>query len=44
MLPELITNWINGRETLAVDGGRFTKLRPTDGQPLCEVARSKRIK
>jgi len=41
MLPELITNWINGRETLAVDGGRFTKLRPTDGQPLCEVARSR---
>jgi len=40
MLPELIPNWIAGREMPAADGGRFTKLRPADGEPLCMVARS----
>jgi acyl-CoA reductase-like NAD-dependent aldehyde dehydrogenase len=39
-LPELIPNWIDGREQPALGGASFTKLRPTDGQPLCEVARS----
>lgn len=41
MLPEVIPNWIDGREVPAFDGGRFTKLRPTDGRPLCAVARSR---
>lgn len=41
MLPELIPNWIAGCQTLAADGGVFTKLRPTDGRPLCVVARSR---
>ncbi len=41
MLPEVIPNWIDGREVPALDGGRFTKLRPVDGRPLCEVARSR---
>lgn len=40
MLPELIPNWIDGREAPALDGGRFIKLCPADGRPLCEVARS----
>lgn len=41
MLPEQVLNWVGGQEVAAADGGRFTKLRPSDGAPLCEVARSR---
>ncbi|GAB4428647.1 MAG: aldehyde dehydrogenase family protein [Chloroflexi bacterium OHK40] len=41
MLPEFIPNWIDGREQEAADGGRFNKLRPTNGTILYSVARSR---
>ena len=38
--PEIIANWIDGAESLAVSRETFVKLNPADGQPLCRVARS----
>jgi alpha-ketoglutaric semialdehyde dehydrogenase len=41
MLPNVIPNWIGGRETPAADGGVFEKLNPADGSAVCKVARSR---
>ncbi len=40
MIPERIPNLIAGEERPPVDGGWLGKTRPSDGSPLCQVARS----
>jgi alpha-ketoglutaric semialdehyde dehydrogenase len=40
--PERVLNWIGGAERAASSDAWFTKTRPTDGTPLCTVARSAR--
>ena len=40
MIPEIIANWINGKECLATTGATFEKLNPADGKMLCQVTRS----
>ncbi len=39
-VPREIPNWINNTPVPAESGEWFEKLRPADGQPLCQVARS----
>jgi acyl-CoA reductase-like NAD-dependent aldehyde dehydrogenase len=39
--PDLVSNWIGGRETAACTGECFTKRAPADGRKLFEVARSR---
>lgn len=43
LVPELIPNWINGKESLAAAGERFRKLNPANGKLLCQVARSRAV-
>lgn len=40
-LPSQVLNWINGQQVTAVAGEWFDKLDPTNGQVLCQVARSR---
>jgi aldehyde dehydrogenase (NAD+) len=40
MLPELIPNFLDGRETMAAGGGTFTKVSPVTGKKLWDVAAS----
>jgi aldehyde dehydrogenase (NAD+) len=39
-VPQEIPNWINNEAVPAASGDWFDKLKPTDGQLLCRVARS----
>ena len=39
-VPEIVPNFIDGREQLAVSGELFDKINPADGARLCSVARS----
>ena len=39
-LPEMVPNWINGKECAAVSAETFDKLSPDTGRKLCSVARS----
>jgi len=40
MIPEIIANWINGKECLAKTGATFWKLNPADGKMIYQVTRS----
>ncbi|NEP33438.1 aldehyde dehydrogenase family protein, partial [Moorena sp. SIO3B2] len=40
-LPSQVLNWIDGQQVAAVAGEWFEKLDPTNGQVLCQVARSR---
>ncbi|NEO66842.1 MAG: aldehyde dehydrogenase family protein, partial [Moorea sp. SIO4G2] len=40
-LPSQVLNWIDGQQVAAVTGEWFDKLDPTNGQVLCQVARSR---
>ena len=40
MIPEIIPNWINGKECLATTGAAFEKLNPANGKILFQVTRS----
>lgn len=40
MFPSQIKNWINGQEYSSTNESWFDKLDPTNGQKLCQVARS----
>lgn len=42
-IPQLIPNWINGREQMAVAEAVFPNLNPATGKILCQVARSQAI-
>lgn len=42
LFPELIPNWIGGRQQPSLSGEWFEKLNPADGRPLCRVAQSNR--
>ena len=39
-IPAVIPNFVDGRETLAAEGGTFHKIDPATGRVICEVARS----
>lgn len=41
VIPELVSNWIDGIECPAAAAEEFTKLSPVNGKPLCQVARSR---
>lgn len=41
ILPSFIPNWIDNQEQPTVAGETFTKLDPTNGKELCQVARSR---
>jgi len=40
-IPEIIPNWIDGRESGASTGETFAKLSPVTGREICRVARSR---
>lgn len=40
LYPNQVPNWINGQERAAAAGGWFDKLKPANGLPLCQAARS----
>jgi len=40
MIPEIIPNWINGKQVDSESGKIFTKLSPVTGAKLCAAARS----
>jgi aldehyde dehydrogenase (NAD+) len=40
-IPQIITNWIDGRESEASDGERFTKHSPATAKEICRVTRSR---
>lgn len=40
MIPEIIPNWINGKECLATTEAAFEKLNPANGKNICQVTRS----
>ena len=40
LIPEIVPNWINGRERPANDGRVLEKKNPVDGSLLCRLARS----
>jgi len=39
-IPQIIPNWIDGKETTALSEAIFSKLNPASGKRLCQVARS----
>ena len=39
-LPDIIPNWIDGKELEAISKDTFGKLSPDTGKELCKVARS----
>lgn len=39
-MPDLVCNWIDGKEVPAQSGATFDKLNPGDGTRICTVARS----
>ena len=41
-VPTFVANWIGGEDRPAVSGRRFTKLDPTNGRSVCDVASSAR--
>lgn len=40
-IPQIIPNWIDGREAQALAGETFAKHAPASGQEICRVARSR---
>ncbi|MBW1895748.1 MAG: aldehyde dehydrogenase [Deltaproteobacteria bacterium] len=40
-IPEMVLNWIDGKESEALTAETFTKLSPADGKELCQVTRSR---
>jgi alpha-ketoglutaric semialdehyde dehydrogenase len=40
-VPQVVPNWIGGRERAAESGDTFPKLNPHDGREICRVARSR---
>ncbi len=40
--PQLIPNWVDGKECEALDGRSFTKVNPADGSALFSVVRSQK--
>lgn len=40
-IPEIVPNWINGKETAASTAETFAKFCPADGETVCRVVRSK---
>ncbi len=40
-IPEVIPNWIDGKQTIALGGEVFEKLSPHNGENIYEVARSR---
>lgn len=42
IVPDLVKNFINGKEQLAVTAQLFEKLAPADGSVICQVARSQK--
>lgn len=41
MIPEIIPNWIDGRECRASSGDTFPKLNPATGKEICKAVRSR---
>lgn len=39
-VPQIVSNWIDGKETPAISKKHFNKLNPVDGAILCQVVRS----
>ena len=40
LFPDPVPNWLGSNERLALAGGLFNKLNPTDGELICRVVRS----
>lgn len=39
-IPDIVENWIGGRQVAAIDGAELMKLAPASGEAVCRVARS----